>query len=170
MYHWLRLFTVVALTLSVAQSGHAAEKPGSVPSPWTLGGARKPDLLAVKAKQGWVIDAKYKGNHSPGAGDQNQMFVYAHLVKFKESHPLRFIALAYPSGSGDEDVLKVPCSLRASLLHDGAAETGPRLVRFQIPFPQADALESVDSWRRYLRDAGQRLHAKMNAARHFPLE
>jgi len=26
MYHWLRLFTVVALTLGVAQSGHAAEK------------------------------------------------------------------------------------------------------------------------------------------------
>ena len=80
-----------------------------------VGGARSPDLVCGD----WVLDAKYKyPGGSPNRDDVNQMFVYGHVGRGREStdRPPTDVALLYPATG----------TARALAPTDGARALGPR--------------------------------------------
>lgn len=150
-----------------ADSRWPAWVPENVHPPWSgLGGRRLPDILALKDEGVWILDAKYKGAGSGpknvDSADQNQMFVYAHMTLTEP--PAENLAVVYPvlCHEGDKP--------RRDSREDWAMEQGrwthghaatPRLHRFDIPFPEPEALADTGQWHDYLERAGKSLHRAM---------
>jgi hypothetical protein len=121
-----------------------------VVDPWlsdppAKGSSTRPDNVAWRGRDIWVVDAKYKdGAHSasPERGDQYQMFAYSHLVAEPDS-VLRRAVLIYP---GDAPAR----SWRRGRDHSSRPR---RLIAARIPFPTSEQARSTNGWEGYLETA-----------------
>ncbi|MEV4535501.1 hypothetical protein AB0J82_16890 [Asanoa sp. NPDC049518] len=105
----------------------------------------RPDNVAWRAEDMWVVDAKYKdkaATASPERSDQYQMFAYSHLVVDPKS-VMRRAVLVYP-GEG---------AARTWRLGRDPGDTPRQLLAVRIPFPTAGQARSNNEWQAYLDEA-----------------
>ncbi|MEV0713335.1 hypothetical protein [Asanoa sp. NPDC050611] len=127
-----------------------------VEDPWlsdrpTRGKSTRPDNVAWRGQDMWVVDAKYKdraSGSSPERGDQYQMFAYSHLIA-RPGNTLRRAVLVYP---GDAPA-------RSWRRGRDDSETPRRLIAARIPFPTATQARSSNEWERYLNAAADSFRA-----------
>lgn len=150
---WERIVHQVLLRTGFSPVLNPTAQPADlVEDPWLSDPPAKasntrPDNVAWRGQDMWVVDAKYKDRPSeapPDRGDLYQMFAYSHLV----AHPgntLRRAALIYPGNApvrtwrrGRDDPAK------------------PRhLIAARIPFPTAIQAQSTNQWQAYLDTAAE---------------
>lgn len=132
---------------------------GLVADPWLSDpptpASTRPDNVAWRGDDIWIIDAKYKMpsvGPAPARADQYQMFAYSHLVA--DPGTVQCVVLVYP-GVGPTQTWQ-----RGPDQHDQR----PHLLTLRIPFPHADQVRTETTWQEYLDGAAEQLRTAIGSA------
>lgn len=146
---WERIVTEVLKRAGFSNVRTPRDQPaGSTSDPWVVSAGQamhtRPDNLAHRDGELWVVDAKYKlpSHGMPSRDDQYQMFAYSHLTTLGGKLP-RYVLLIYP-GVGEPKAFS----------RGGSASESCGLLTVTLPFPTRRQVRAATSWSAYLDETG----------------